>query len=37
MAKKKEKKVSIETLNAVVVLLLIVMLITLFVIVSQVL
>lgn len=37
MAKKKEKKVSMETLNAVVVLLLIVMLITLFVIVSQVL
>lgn len=37
MAKKKGKKVSIETLNAVVVLLLIVMLITLFVIVSQVL
>lgn len=37
MAKKKEKKVSIETLNAVVVLLLIVMLVTLFVIVSQVL
>ena len=36
MAKKKENKVPIETLNAIVVLLLIMMLITLFVIVANV-